>query len=372
VEAEEVAVEVKSPWLPLAGVVLVWAFYGCFTLVESGASVAPGDIDETGTEPGGLLSRSPNTGRESRPEPCVRRERPDTPAITADEKLTASEPRPQPERQERFRISPEDAALLAVLTSFEKSGDLQPLEAFVAEHPDHALARAALVFRLLRLEADDAAVRLHAEVLQELMPASGLPDLIVARLELAAGRDGSARDLLVRAAEKDFTWLPDTELFRLKVSHDLATEAPLVSSLRDAFGMHMHFCQFVRGTAELLIMSEEREGMAEAARPVFELGNAMQNHGCSLIENLIGRSIAAIGAAGLKRSGELSSEDVAAVRRGRMLRDDAHMVAQTVEESLVGDPQFMRRYLQNVVEHGELRAARRAFMDRLTQDLRSP
>ncbi len=367
----------KSPWLPISGMVLVWVFYACFIAVLSPAPPAHH------AEPTVLLS--PNRMAKVNREPPETLPPPSVPMASEPGEATGDKPqgeapeKPAPKPKPALRLTPEDEELMAILSAPFEQEDLDRLEVFVAEHPDHVLARAALVMRLLRADGTDPAIRSHVAELQALMPDYALPDLFMARLELLAGREDVARNVLLDAAEKDMTWLPDTELFRMKIASELAAGTPPSQILANAFGMDVSFCVVARDTLRPFISPPKGDGgsealdprvRVEAARAVLRFGEAMQEHGAIMIDSLVGSALVKGSIEVIRQSRALTEREQLLLQRTESIRREATLVGGMFPEVLFSEPGLMGRFLENMVAHGELRAGRRALMDYLAAQIR--
>jgi hypothetical protein len=215
--------------------------------------------------------------------------------------------------------------------------------------------------------------------LQTLLPDFGLPDLFLARLEMLAGRDEYARGLLLGAVEKDLTWSPDSELLWLKISGGLDSGRSSTGVLMDAFSVEMPYCVMARDFVELFLPAGGRQeepggagrqpmdarARADSARALLRFGAAMQEHGLPMVENLVGGAIIARTGRELEKTGGLTAEERALVKRSEAIRGEVQLLSTLTEEVILSDPGRMSRYVENLLAHGELRAARRGFMDYL-------
>jgi hypothetical protein len=358
----------RSPRVPAAGIVLVWGFYACFRVLVPTAPEEPANVDETSRRAAVLEPNvAPPVRSSKRGE--VRAQEAAAPIEGAPAEASDAKP------ELSFRLDAADAALLDILFSGFDPKDLSRLKEFVDEHPEHALGRALLIAYLFNDDGADAdELRSHVEALQALKPEFGLPDFFMAYLEGRAGREDLARQLLLDAAGKDLSWLPVSEVLRLKISSDLAAGKQPLAVLRDAFSMDMAPSAVARDAARSFLPKPEegkaldasaasRERRAEMARALFRFGAAMQEHGVPIIENLVGTAIASSCREDLERGGTITAEESAVLRRGEATLGEARVTANVIQELLVAHPGFLREYVENLARYGELRASRRAFMD---------
>ena len=119
------------------------------------------------------------------------------------------------------------------------------------------------------------------------------------------------------------------------------------------------------GTNELRTLDRSHR-RPEVSGALLKITGAFQDHGPLLIENLIGKALAISVAQAVARGrGELTPEEVAILKRGEALKGQVGPVMDFTTEILPANPQMIPKYLETLVEHGELKAVRRGYMDYL-------
>ncbi|MBN1420285.1 MAG: hypothetical protein JXP34_16010 [Planctomycetes bacterium] len=375
---------IRSARVPLIGIAIVWASYAGFRIVRSAAreepfgSAAPAEAPAASPFDEDAVERA----REA-PHP-VGPPRPEDEASGADPDASAV---PETEVAAKSPLRPEDDELLDVMSApWEQLDD--GLRAFLEEHPDHAVARALLALRLLQEDPRsaelDAEIRAHADLLRQLLPDKGLPDLLFADLEMDAGRIEAGRQYLFEAVEKDLSWLPDAELMRMRIERDLAAGRPAYKSLANAVNSVIPSCMEMRNLMRSFLYTEDEKGEEapvpppadpgpldlhrRTARALLEVGRSLQDDGMVLIQNLVGAAIIGNACQALEQAGDLSLEEQALRERTKAIQAEGRLFSQLIEEILFTDPILMTGYLRDLAAYGERRAGRRAMMTYLGRD----
>ena len=95
---------------------------------------------------------------------------------------------------------------------------------------------------------------------------------------------------------------------------------------------------------------------------------AVQTHGVTLIENLVGCAFNRMACSYLEDVGGLTAEERGILERAESVRGQAQMVADSAISLLLTNPDLIRPYMDAMISQGELRAARRVLMDSFRSD----
>jgi hypothetical protein len=361
----------KSASCPAIGIVCVWSLYAGFCISRPPSAPAPRDLSLEGRAPA-----KPDRGSLSKVFRRAKVPRKPAPAAAA-----APEVAEAPQVPAESNIAPDDLELLELLAGTEYSGLPEALATFVAAHPDHILARAMLVLLLVQKEeTDPVELRSHIEALRKLAPDKGLPDLLLACLEVRQGRRDTAEGLLALAVKKDLAWLPDHDVMRLMIASELEKGVSDLGTLRKLFSGIAPTCMAFRSIASAFLPQEgdDRERPADAgaveihpqtARAVFEFGKAIQGADGAIIHNLVGAAIAELSLKELEKAGELTDEDRLHRERLRDLQSLSSVFTDRMDQILLARPDLVRSYLRGFAAHGEAAALRRTLMDYFVGDL---
>jgi hypothetical protein len=366
----------RSPWLPLIGIILLWGAYAGFRamrplvlLTASGAMAS-------------LRSEAPPAAR-PRPGSVRRAARADLPAT----KTPAPEAATFAEEHSAGDPSMADDGILAFLEGFRPSdeGALDRLRRFVDEHPDDEIARGMLILFLIQAKSDEgpwdeAEVRGHVAKLRELLPEQGFPDLLLARVESMAGNLGAARERLLEAAGKDLSWFPEVEAMHRRVAADLEKGLPVSKVMSRMFGTLIPSLMEMRHMADDVLPrdKEDEEGNYKrpappsdpealdlhrrTARALLQVGKSMEDSPFPLIHNLVGAALVDISCRSLEDSGSLESGEAALRERRKVISAEASLVSGLGPELLFSDPGAGQAYLADLLDRGEGRALLRAAM----------
>ena len=359
--------------VPLIGTALVWLGYGVFALIitaarEDGRITGPsaGDAGDAAAAGGPNIADRRAALQRPAPEPLAPLQAAGTPVPASTAVPAAAVPAP---------LSPEDAELVALMSGRKPEEAVAGLEGFVAAHPQHALGRALLVSLLFNTRRTVEEIRPHVEALCALMPEFAVPEFLRARLMLLDGNAGMACALLADAARKDLTWFPDSELVRLQFTGELAAGTAPIDILSKAVVLSLPFSRLARAMAKHIHDAgggvpgpgfADPDLRAEAGRAMMRIGAGMADHGLLLVENQVGGALIESARPLVEGAGELTDAERAMVAHSTSLHAAASIVPAFAQEVMMSSPHLMAQYLETVITHGELRAARRGFMDYLS------
>ncbi len=364
----------RSPWIPLLGIVLAW---GTYMGIHKTRTSSRDEAVRTPAGPprAGLVRSIGRPARQVRRHPRVKkREGPkvvEVPAVPPGRTAPSA-----------------DGEFLEVTVGLRSDSmniaeSLDRLRAVIEGHPDHVNARGLLVLLLLSRRSsdvpwDDRDAREHIRFLQQRIPDQGLPDLLLARVEAIAGRADLARQHLIQGSAKDLGWFPDGELNRMRIEDHLeAGRSPseifgkLANTLLPSY-------REVRGLAhDLFYQRDESGGLNElpppedpaaledhraAARAFLQIGKQMEEDGMVLMHNLVGCSLVEFAARTLEAAGDPLPEGRAIQERWRSMKSEMRLASDILPELILADREVAREYFRDIPDRGERLAIRRAAM----------
>jgi hypothetical protein len=372
----------RSSWVPLVGIALLWGAYAGF-LASRWGKVAPPTSRPHPAATSAIAKARPPSVRRSSGSVSKKTEKPVGVPATGGAAVGG--------------LSQADEELLKLVEGMKPKDPegLDRLRKFVEAHPEDANARGFLVLRLFQERSrtgswDEAEVREHLGKLQEILPHQGLPDLLLARVESLAGQRDLARRHLLEGAEKDLSWFPDDEVLRLRVASDLEKGFPPSKiAARTAFS-RLTSPQELRDLYEDFLVLKGEEGEdgdwkrvpppadpdaldlhRQTSRALLHAGKAMQEGGPDLVYNLMGSIIIDKACKSLEEAGDLQPDEAALRERVKFFQNERQIIADLHSEILFADPEISRQYLRDQVEIGGSRAALRAgmvYLSRRTED----
>jgi hypothetical protein len=372
----------RSPWIPILGIALVWTAYAGIRLARGtdGPAVAPPAPAVRSGEKAAMAewAAKARAGRKARKRAGAHR--------------TEEPPAPPEERAAEGPVAAEDG-LLPVMASWKESdpGAFDRLRKYIEENPGDVDARGFLVSALLHAWASDpsveAEIRGHLQKLRELLPDLGYPDILLARLEAMGGNVDLARRRVIDAAGKDLSWFPEDEIMRRGIESDLEKGLPPLQILTRAFNSHLPgLFQIRRLHDDLFLQKDPADENGESkpipppsdpdaldlhrrsARALFELGKAMEEGSAALIGNLVGAALIERSCVALEQAGDLREDEAALRGRREIIKADAQMLTD-LQTELFFDPEFPLLFVRELAGCGERQAARRAVIAYLRRQL---